>query len=291
MYKLAKDEFDIVVKTVYEATGIQLDASKVYLVETRLGPLLKEFGLATYRELITLARTKPESNAMAKVIDAITTNETFFFRDTQPFELLRQKLLPDLYDRRELRRKSGIPSGPLRIWSAACSTGQEVYSIAIILKELLPLLGNPQVKLLGTDISRAVIAQASAGRYNRFEVERGLPPEKREKYFVPDPQTGGWRIRDELRAMATFQPINLMESFRGIGTWDIIFCRNVAIYFAMEDRKKLFDRIADALTPGGMLVIGASEFLMGISERFEAQHHMRSVYYTLKEGGGAGKPR
>lgn len=287
MYKIAADEFQIVTKAIYEATGIQLDGSKTYLVETRLGPLLKEFGVTTYRALIDLAR-HPSAPALGRVIDAITTNETFFFRDSQPFELLRQKILPDCYDRRERQKRAGLPAEPLRIWSAACSTGQEVYSIAIVLKEMLPLMGNPPVKLLGTDISRAVIAQASTGRYNRFEVERGLAPDKRDRYFVPEPQTNTWRVRDELRAMAAFQPINLMEPFRGIGQWDVIFCRNVAIYFTMEDRKRLFDRLADHLVPGGALLIGSSEFLIGVSERYEANNHMRSVYYTVKGGGGGG---
>lgn len=280
MLKITGDDFDIVAKTVYETTGIHLDQTKSYLIETRLSSLVKELGLGSYRQLAELVRREPNSTAMVRLVDAITTNETFFFRDIQPFELLRYKLLPDLYDRRNKRRaQTGMDPGPIRIWSAASSTGQEVYSIAMVLKDMLPTMGNPMLKLLGTDISQAAIQQASAGRYNKFEVERGLAPELRTRYFTPDGNT--WRVRDELRAMVSFQQINLMKSFSGLGKWDIIFCRNVAIYFPIDDRKALFNRLADSLNPGGALLIGSTEFLSGITDRFEANHHMRSVYYTL----------
>ncbi len=280
MLKLNAEDFDIVAKTVYEATGIHLDQTKSYLIETRLSSLVKELGFTSYRQLAELVRKQPGSNTMVRLIDAITTNETFFFRDTQPFELLRQKLLPDLYDRRtRYKRQTGMDPGPLKIWSAACSTGQELYSTAIILKEMLPMLGNPEVKLLGTDISRAALQQASAGRYNKFEVERGLSPELRNKYFVPD--QGNWRIKDELRAMVSFQQINLLKPMTGIGRWDIIFCRNVAIYFPIEDRKTLFNGLADAVAPGGALIIGSTEFLSGICDRFVPNNHLRTVYYTI----------
>lgn len=280
MLKLSSEDFDIVAKTVYDTTGIHLDQSKSYLIETRLSSLAKELGLSTYRQLAELVRRDPNSAAMVRLIDAITTNETFFFRDIQPFELLRYKILPDLADRRNKRKiAGGFDTGPIKIWSAACSTGQEVYSVAMVLKDMLPAMGNPMVKLLGTDISQAAIQQASAGRYNRFEVERGLVPELRTRYFNPDGNT--WKIKDELRAMASFQQINLMKPFSGLGKWDIIFCRNVAIYFPIEDRKVLFNKLADSLNPGGALLIGSTEFLSGITDRFEANHHLRTVYYTL----------
>lgn len=283
MLKLTPEDFGIVAKTVYEATGIHLDSTKTYLIETRLSSLVQELGFTSYRQLAELVSREPSSHAMVRLIDAITTNETFFFRDIQPFELLRHKLLPDLYDQRVKRKAAtGIDPGPIRIWSAASSTGQEVYSIAMILKEMLPALGNPQVRLLGTDISQAAIQQASAGRYNRFEVERGLAPELRSRYFVAEPN--GWRVRDELRALASFQHINLLKSFAGLGKWDIIFCRNVAIYFPMDDRKSLFTRLADALNPGGALLIGSTEFLSGITDRFVSNNHLKSVYYTLAPG-------
>lgn len=279
MLKLISEDFDIIAKTVYEATGIHLDGTKAYLIETRLSPLVKELGFTSYRQLAEEVRNKPSSMVMMRLIDAITTNETFFFRDNLPFELLRQKLLPDLYDRRMRRVKEGYDPGPIKIWSAACSTGQEIYSIAMVLKELMPLLGNPPVKLLGTDISRAALQQASSGRYNKFEVERGLSPEARNKYFIPDQNS--WRIKDELRAMVSFQQINLLKPLVGIGKWDIIFCRNVAIYFPLGDRRLLFNALADSLNPQGALIIGSTEFMSGICDRFTAVNHMRTSYYVL----------
>ncbi|MEA2103015.1 MAG: protein-glutamate O-methyltransferase CheR, partial [Thermodesulfobacteriota bacterium] len=205
-----------------------------------------------------------------------TTNETLFFRDNSPFEMLQHKVVPDIIDRRESK------AGPtkIRIWSAACSTGQEIYSIAITLKELLPDMKGYRISLLGTDISDAAVAQASYGKYNKFEIERGLSMDKLKKYFTPDGNT--WKVKDEIRAMASFKKLNLMEPFSGLGKFDIIFCRNVAIYFSLEDRKKLFNKIADMLEPDGFLIIGSTESLTGISDRFAPQRHIRAIFYQLK---------
>jgi chemotaxis protein methyltransferase CheR len=168
----------------------------------------------------------------------------------------------------------------IRIWSAACSTGQEIYSLAIILKELIPDQKKYRIKLLGTDISDDAVAQASYGKYNRFEIERGLEKDQLQKYFVSNGSS--WKIRDDIRAMAVFQKRNLMEPFTGIGQFDVVFCRNVAIYFSIEDRKRLFDKIAGVMAPDGYLVIGSTESLTGICPQFEPQRHLRSVFYTLK---------
>jgi chemotaxis protein methyltransferase CheR len=168
----------------------------------------------------------------------------------------------------------------LKIWSSACSTGQEIYSIAIVIKELLGNNGSCQITLTGTDLSDAAVAQASAGLYNKFEIERGLPREKLQRYFTPC--GGSWKIKDEIRAMATFRRMNLMQPFVGLGKFDIIFCRNVAIYFSPQDRKKLFHKIADVLEPDGYLLIGSTESLNGICPRFVPKRHLRSVYYQLK---------
>ena len=173
-----------------------------------------------------------------------------------------------------------MPS-PIRIWSAACSTGQEVYSIAIVLKQLGLDTGKYNIKLLGTDISDAAVAQASYGAYNRFEIERGLSREILERYFVSNGE--GWKPRDEIRAMATFKKLNLLRPFESLGKFDIVLCRNVAIYFSSEDRKKLYDRLANALDEGGSLIIGSSESLTGISNRFEPKRHLRTVFYQLKD--------
>lgn len=279
MTKITPDEFDLISQYIYDLSGISLDKSKGYLVETRLGGLLTEQGCSTYRELRDKAKADPEKILEKKIIDAITTNETLFFRDISPFELLQHKIMPDVIDNRSGQPSSLLPI-TLRLWSAACSTGQELYSIAMVLNELLAGKNKYKVRLLGTDISDAAITQASCGSYNKFEVERGLSQERLGKYFVANGNV--WKIRDEIRAMVTFRKLNLMLPFSGLGKFDIVFCRNVAIYFSLEDRKKLFDKIADILEPDGYLVIGSTESLTGICSRFEPKRHLRSIFYQLK---------
>ncbi len=280
MIKITPDEIKLLSKYIYDISGISLDQTKTYLFETRLGPLLEEDGLASYAELYHKACSDSRKTLETRIINAISTNETLFFRDKGPFEVLQHKVLPDLIDARSAK-SSGLLPTPIRIWSAACSTGQEIYSIAIILKELLPDMSKYNIRLLGTDISDAAIAQASRGEYGKFEIERGLPPDKLRKYFSSN--GGGWSIKDEIRAMATFRKLNLMLPFRALGKFDIIFCRNVAIYFNPEDRKNLFDRIADSLEPDGVLIIGSTESLTGICPRFEPHRHIRSIFYKLKK--------
>ena len=280
MIKITPDEVKLLSKYIYDISGISLDQTKTYLFETRLGPLLEEEGLASYAGLYHKARSDSRKNLEPKIINAISTNETLFFRDKGPFEVLQHKVLPDLIDARSAKSSGLLPTS-IRIWSAACSTGQEIYSIAIILKELLPDMSKYNIRLFGTDISDAAVAQASRGEYGKFEIERGLAPDKLRKYFSSN--GGGWSIKDEIRALATFRKLNLMLPFRALGKFDIIFCRNVAIYFNQEDRKNLFDRIADSLEPDGVLIIGSTESLTGICPRFEPHRHIRSIFYKLKK--------
>ena len=280
--KISADEMRVLAQYIQTLCGVHLDNSKAYLVETRLSSLAEEAGCSTFSELFYKARSDMTRALPRQIIDAITTGETLFFRDTAPFELLQQKILPDLID----RRKKAYPSGkvmPIRIWSAACSTGQEVYSIAIILKELLRDLSQYNIRLVGTDISNRAVAQASRGIYNRVEMDRGLPAEKLTRYFSP--VENGWKISDEIRAMAVFKTTNLLEDFSSLGKFDIIFCRNVAIYFTEQDKSALFTRLARSLESDGYLVIGTTESLTGLCPAFESQRHMRSVYYQLKAGG------
>ncbi len=263
-------ELTLIARLVREVTGIVLDERKAYLIESRLGPLLEEFRLTNYNDLYQRARSDTSQRILNKIVDAITTNETFFFRDNSPFDMLRYKLIPDIIDRSDGKN--------IKVWSAACSTGQEVYSIAMILREILPNTEQWNIRLLGTDISDAAVAQASYGSYNKTEINRGLPPNYRTKYFNEGPNT--WRIRDEVRAMTMFRRMNLLEPFSSIGKYDLILCRNVAIYFSPENRKKLFDQIANQLNPSGYLMIGASESLVGISERFERKSYHNSIVYV-----------
>jgi chemotaxis protein methyltransferase CheR len=280
MTTISAEELKIITKYIYDISGIYLNQTKTYLIETRIGNLLKENGCSSYKELCLKAKTDISKSLENNIIDAISTNETLFFRDTGPFELLQHKILPDLIDQRTAK-SSGLLPIPIRIWSAACSTGQEVYSTAIVIKELLPDLKKYNIKLQGTDISDAAIAQASSGVYNKFEIERGLSQDKLQKYFTLN--GGNWKIKDEIRFIASFRKLNLMMPFVGLGKLDIIFCRNVAIYFNLEDRKMLFDKIAEVLEPNGYLIVGSTESLTGICSKFEPKRHLRSIYYQLKQ--------
>jgi len=278
--KIEAEEFRIFSKYIHELSGLVLDDNKTYLIETRLGSLAKEQGCTSFSELYYKARADITKALPGQIIDAMATNETLFFRDTAPFEMLQQKIMPDLLDKRSQRSLSAS-APPLRIWSAACSTGQEIYSIAIILKAMLADRPLYNLRLLGTDISNRAVAQASRGVYNRVEIERGLPPDKLHQYFTV--QDGQWKIQDEIRAMATFRTLNLLENFSGLGKFDIIFCRNVAIYFSQQDKVDLFERLAHSLEPDGYLVIGSTESITGTSPQFIPQRHMRSVFYQLKK--------
>jgi len=278
MIKITPEELKTITGYIHDISGIYLEASKKYLLETRLSSIAEEHGCSSYQELYLKAKRDARKVIEKQIIDAISTNETLFFRDNGPFELLKNKILPELIDART--PKSPRLKTPLRIWSAASSTGQEVYSISIILRELLGDISSYNIKLLGTDISDAAVKQASMGKYNKFEIERGLARDKLSKYFT---LSGGfWKIKDEIRAMTNFRKLNLMLPFAGLGKFDIVFCRNVAIYFTLEDRKKLFNKIADILEPDGYLIIGSTESLTGICPRFTPKRHLRSIFYQLK---------
>jgi chemotaxis protein methyltransferase CheR len=281
MEKIKPEEMQFVSYYIHEISGISLEDSKAYLVETRLNGLLNEFGCNSYQELCMLAKNDSSKKIERKIIDGITTNETLFFRDEVPFELLQHKILPDLVDKR-MENANSLNGSGIKIWSAACSTGQEVFSIAMVLKEVFNDPDKYDIKLLGTDISDEAIAQASYGQYSSFEIERGLTKEKLTKYFNPNGNT--WKIKDEIRAMTSFKKLNLMIPFPDVGKFDIIFCRNVAIYFNLEDRKDVFKRIGQALEPDGYLIIGSTESLAGICPEFEPKRYLRSVFYQLKNG-------
>ncbi len=277
--KITPDELKIIAQYVYNISGIYLDQSKAYLLENRLKPLIAQENVASYSQLYNKARADGSKKLEKAIIDAITTKETLFFRDNAPFELLKHKILPDIIDARSLKTHSSIPV-KIRIWSAACSTGQEVYSIAIAIKEVIPDLNKYQVTILGTDISDEAIAKASYGKYNKFEIERGLSKDKLDRYFNKDPD-GNWRIKDEIRALANFRKINLMQPVSILGKFDIVFCRNVAIYFKPDDKKRLFERIAGVLQPDGCLLIGSTESLSGVTRSFVPKRYLRSIFYQL----------
>ena len=279
MLKITPAELKSVGKYIHDISGIYLDPSKSYLFETRLGSIVDEHGCSSYEELHQKSKRDATKRIERQIIDAISTNETLFFRDSSPFELLKNKILPEMIDKR-------APSSPrlktnIKIWSAAASTGQELYSVAMTIRDLLAgQMDSYNFRLLGTDISDSAIKQASYGKYNKFEIERGLPKPTLQKHFTLFGDS--WKVKDELRAMVNFRKLNLMLPFTGLGKHDIILCRNVAIYFTLQDRKKLFNKLADCLADDGYLIIGSTESLTGVCSRFVPKRHLRSIFYQKK---------
>ncbi len=286
MTSITSEEFNVLSKYIYAICGVALDSTKTYLVETRLKTMMQQNACASYLDLYNKVKADRSGNMEKEVVNAITTTETLFFRDAAPFELFKHKILPDLIDARA-KANPGRPV-PLRIWSAACSTGQEVYSIAIALREALGNLNNFQISILGTDISDEAVTRASYGKYNKFEIERGLPAQTLNRYFTL--MGDGWKIKDEIRAMAVFKKFNLMKPFTGMGRFDVVFCRNVAIYFTPADKKQVFEKIAGVLEPDGSLVIGSTESLTGVTEAFEARRYMRSIFYQPSASRAGASP-
>ncbi len=277
MIKITPSELKLVAQYIQSISGIYLDQSKTYLFETRLSSVAEAHGCSSYQELYNKAKKEPSKKIEKEIVDAITTNETLFFRDKGPFELLQHKILPEVIDARS--SKSTIKPR-IKIWSAASSTGLELYSVAIVIKELLKDNSDYNFTLLGTDISDAAIAQASYGKYNRFEIERGLDKRNLQKYFTLFGDS--WKIKDEIRAMVNFKKLNLMTPFSTLGKFDIIFCRNVAIYFTLADSKKLFTKLAASLADDGYLIIGSTESLTGVCPLFVPKRHLRSIFYQKK---------
>jgi chemotaxis protein methyltransferase CheR len=273
---ITREEMPAWSRYIQEICGISLDDSKRYLVETRLAALLSDVGVTSFAELFYKVRADSTSKLRARVIEAITTNETSFFRDAAPFDLLRHKLVPELVDRR-----NGYGTRiPIRIWSAACSTGQEAYSIAMVLKELLGDLTRYDIRILGTDISNKVVAQASYGEYTRMELERGMSQEMLTRHFKASGER--WRVRDEIRSLASFRTMNLLEPFSFPNPFDVILCRNVAIYFTEPDKIRLFRNLTRCLARDGALIVGSTESISGICPELEPKRYLRGVFYQWK---------
>jgi len=271
--KLASAEVASVAGLVMDLCGILLDESKGYLIESRLAPIVQHHGLGSYTELVHKARYSYDKQLLKQIIDAITTNETLFFRDESPFEALRHKALPELID---AKAKTAFPKR-IRIWSAACSTGQEPYSIAMTLHELIPGIHSWDISIFATDICDSAIEQASQGVYSAFEVERGMKPQYLNRYLTR--HDGRWKVKDEIRALVAYQHLNLMSPFTGLGPFDVVFCRNVAIYFTPDGRRSVFQRIAQSMTRDGYLFVGCAESLADLGPQFTPHHHCRGMFY------------
>ncbi len=253
---------------VRRRAGIVLTEDKTYMLETRLAPLLQRQGLPSLQALATRLRQQPDEQLERSIVESLTTHESSFFRDGKPFEHLA-KLLP--------RLASSRPGGqPLRIWSAACSTGQEPYSIAMLVAEARAMLGTRAVDILATDISHDVLTRAKEGVFTQFEVQRGLPVRHLVRFFKQDGQR--WRIAPELRAMVRFEVCNLLGAAPPVGRFDAIFCRNVLIYFDAPTKTRVLDMLARQLLPDGVIYLGGAETVLGLSERFAPIPGERGAY-------------
>jgi chemotaxis protein methyltransferase CheR len=260
-------DYEFLRKLLKERSGLDLSSDKQYLVESRLIPLARRAGMPGISELV--ARIRAGSDQLtSEVVEAMTTNETFFFRDKIPFDHLREAILPALVQARASRRS-------LRIWCAASSTGQEPYSIAMGVKEFAGLAGW-RVEIIATDLSLEVLEKSKAGIYSQFEVQRGLPIQMLVKYFT---QTGElWQLNADIRAMVQHKQLNLLQDFSHLGTFDLVFCRNVLIYFDQDTKVGVFERLARMLEADGVLALGAAESVVGISDAFRPYPERRGLY-------------
>jgi len=273
MRDLTTEDIDAVCTMVDELCGICWDESKSYLIESRLGGIIEQLDCENYRDFARKVRADIVPGLKDQVVDAVTTNETLWFRDESPFEALRHKVIPELIDDKE---KSAF-SKRFRVWCAACSTGQEPYSIAMAFADTIYDYENWDIQILGTDISPSAVAHASRGIYNKLEIGRGMDPSHLQKHFVE--RDKGWQVNDQIRSMCSFNQINLLDPMTSMGPFDIIFCRNVAIYFTPEDQKNLFTNLGNTLTPTGWLFVGSSESLAYLGPQWKAQQHCRSNCY------------
>jgi chemotaxis protein methyltransferase CheR len=258
--EISRDNYVFLQQHVYQTSGIVLDDNKHYLLEARLLPIVRKEELKTLNDLCALLRASGTGRVFQEVRDAMTTNETLFFRDAVPFKAIGQVLLPEL-----LQRRAGSGSSRVSFWSAAASSGQEAYSLAMMLLDMG--IKAADIEILATDISDKVLEQAFSGRYSQTEVGRGLPAQQLVRYFQRD--RAEWQIKDEVRRLVRFQPFDLRDRMNSIGRFDFVLCRNVLIYFDMETKKRILREMESTLNPQGFLLLGAAETTLNLTDAFE----------------------
>ena len=262
-------DYEFLRKLLKERSGLDLSADKQYLVESRLVPLARKAGLPGITELVVKMKAGFAEALTAEVVEAMTTNETFFFRDKVPFDHLKDTMLPALLQARAARRS-------LRIWCAASSTGQEPYSIAMCLKGLGAAIAGWRIDIVATDLSQGVLEKSRAGIFSQFEVQRGLPIQLLVKHFT---QIGDmWQLNADIRSMVQHRQLNLLQDFGHLGTFDIVFCRNVLIYFDQDTKAGIFERLSRVVESDGFMVLGAAESVVGISDAFKPYPERRGLY-------------
>ena len=272
--EITPQEYEAFKTFLQDACGILLGDNKQYLVKSRLRRIMEENKLSTLGDLLDRVKRTGRSSLKEVVIDAMTTNETLWFRDNHPFRILQEKLLPEFGDRKSAQS--------LRIWSAACSTGQEPYSVAMIIEEFRRQRPGRlrDVKITATDISKSVLEVSRRGEYEMIAIGRGLSPERQKQFFTPA-MNGSWQIRPQIKSMVEFRELNLLERYM-LGKFDIVMCRNVLIYFSAELKKDILTRIHATLNPGGYLILGASESLNGLPHLYEMVQCHPGIIYRKK---------
>ncbi|MFQ5773269.1 MAG: CheR family methyltransferase [Kiloniellaceae bacterium] len=272
-------DFELIAQILKERSGLALSKEKAYLLESRLNPVARKWNFAGFDELAQAIRNGKDDALLVDVTEAMTTNESFFFRDQKPFEQFREVVLPHLLEHRASKRA-------FRIWSAACSSGQEPYTLAMILKEQEAKLAGWRVEIVATDLSREILDKAKEGLYSQFEVQRGLPITLLVKYFK---QVGDrWQIDEGIRKMVKFMEFNLLNDPAPLGRFDVVFCRNVLIYFDPPTKTRVLDNIANLLSADGFLYLGGAETVLGTTDRFQLMPGKRGIY-TLAASGTAAR--
>ena len=263
------NDFDLISKILKERSGLVLGQDKAYLLESRLNPVARKWQFKGFDDLADAIRTKKDEALIRDITEAMTTNESFFFRDNKPFDQFRDIVLPHLLEHRKTKRS-------IRIWSAACSSGQEPYSLSMILKEQAAKLAGWKVEIIATDLSTEILAKAREGLYSQFEVQRGLPINLLVKYFKQEGDR--WQLDAGIRGMVRFREFNLLQSLTALGQFDVVFCRNVLIYFDQETKGKVLGNISKLMPEDGFLFLGGAETVLGVSEDFQLMSGQRGIY-------------
>jgi chemotaxis protein methyltransferase CheR len=269
---MTDQDFEVIRRLLQERSAIVLEPGKQYLVESRLAPLVKQRNLNSIAELIAEVRSQPGNGLSRQIVEAMVTTESLFFRDHHPFEALRKVVIPDLINRRRDERT-------LRIWCAASSTGQEPYSVAMLLREHFPELAGWKISLLASDISREVLARARQGSYKQIEVNRGLPAALLVKYF--EQHGTDWQLRPAIRSMVDFQEINLAQAWPALPRMDLVLIRNVMIYFEVETKKAILGKLSRVLRPDGYLLLGGAETTFNLDDSYRRVEPLKTGFYQL----------
>jgi chemotaxis protein methyltransferase CheR len=272
---LSPASFEFVRTVLHQRSAHRLEDDKVYLVETRLLSVARRHGFASVEDLVLRLRSRSNETLLGEIVEAMTINETFFFRDGRPFEVLQQTVLPELVQRRAAVRR-------LNIWSAACSSGQEPYSIALLLRHYFPALSGWTIRLLASDLSMAMLERARQGCYSELEVSRGLSTELLETYFQK--QEDGWQIRDDLRRMVEFRPINLSGVWPAMPPLDLVLLRNVLIYFDVPTKQQILNRVQTRMQPDGYLLLGGAETTHNLDNAFVPVSFAQASFFQLRSG-------